>query len=314
MSKVIVFGSLNADLSIECDRIPRASETIQGRKFFITPGGKGGNQAVAAARTGAETLMLGCVGPDAFGRDLVSSLVRFGVSCENVSVSRHYPTGTAIIMRSDNDKRIIINQGANLRMNFDTVRTTLRGLASKGDVFLTQLECDFDTTIQSVIFAHNMGLVTVMNASPAAELPDELYASLDILCINEAECEELCGINPTEDPASMRRALDFFAERGVGHTIITLGSKGSATLVDDQVHTVPSFDVTVEDTTGAGDAYLGALVTEFAAERPLEEAMIVASAAGALATTKPGAQKAMPGYHEVIDFLSENGEEITWND
>ena len=236
------------------------------------------------------------------------------MSCENVSVSRHYPTGTAIIMRSDNDKRIIINQGANLRMNFDTVRTTLRGLASKGDVFLTQLECDFDTTIESVIFAHGMGLVTVMNASPAAELPDELYASLDILCINEAECEELCGINPTEDPASMRRALDFFAERGVGHTIITLGSKGSATLVDDQVHTVPSFDVTVEDTTGAGDAYLGALVTEFAAERPLEEAMIVASAAGALATTKPGAQKAMPGYHEVIDFLSENGEEITWND
>ena len=314
MSKVIVFGSLNADLSIECDRIPRASETIQGRKFFITPGGKGGNQAVAAARTGAETLMLGCVGPDAFGRDLVSSLVRFGVSCENVSVSRHYPTGTAIIMRSDNDKRIIINQGANLRMNFDTVRTTLRGLASKGDVSLTQLECDFDTTIESVIFAHGMGLVTVMNASPAAELPDELYASLDILCINEAECEELCGINPTEDPASMRRALDFFAERGVGHTIITLGSKGSATLVDDQVYTVPSFDVTVEDTTGAGDAYLGALVTEFAAERPLEEAMIVASAAGALATTKPGAQKAMPGYHEVIDFLSENGEEITWND
>ncbi len=313
MSKVIVFGSLNADLSIECDRIPRASETIHGRKFFITPGGKGGNQAVAAARMGAETLMLGCVGPDAFGRDLVSSLVRFGVSCENVSVSRHYPTGTAIIMRSDNDKRIIINQGANLRMNFDTVRTTLRGLASKGDVFLTQLECDFDTTIQSVIFAHNMGLVTVMNASPAVGLPDELYAALDILCINEAECEELCGINPT-DSANMHRALAYFAERGVGHTIITLGSKGSAALVDDKVYTVPSFYVQVEDTTGAGDAYLGALVTEFAANRPFEEAMIVASAAGALATTKPGAQKAMPSYRGVIEFLAENGQDISWDD
>ncbi|MDO5107457.1 MAG: PfkB family carbohydrate kinase [Coriobacteriaceae bacterium] len=148
----------------------------------------------------------------------------------------------------------------------------------------------------------------------AVELPDELYAALDILCVNEAECEELCGINPMEDPESMRRALDFFSERGVGRTIITLGANGSATLIDDEVHSVPTYDVVVEDTTGAGDAYLGALVTEFAANRPLEEAMIVASAAGALATTKPGAQKAMPGYHEVIDFLAENGEEIAWND
>ncbi|RVU98691.1 ribokinase [Coriobacteriales bacterium OH1046] len=312
MSKVIVFGSLNADLSIECDRMPRSSETIHGREFFINSGGKGGNQAVAAARMGASTVMLGCVGPDSFGRDLISSLVRHGVSCENVCVSRHYPTGTAIIMRTESDKRIIIDPGANLRTDFDTVRTTLRGLAEPGDIFLTQLECDFETTVASVIFAKEMGLVTVMNAAPAVELPDELYAALDILCINEAECEELCGIDPA-DSTSMRRALAFFAERGVGRTIITLGSKGSATLIDDKVHAVPSFYVEIKDTTGAGDAYLGALVTELAADRPFEEAMIVASATGALATTKDGAQQAMPGYHEVIGFLAENGHEISWS-
>jgi ribokinase len=312
MSKVIVFGSLNADLSIECDRMPRASETVHGKGFITNPGGKGGNQAVAASRMGAPTLMLGCVGPDAFGRDLVSSLVRYGVSCENVSVSRHYPTGTALIIRSDDDKRIIVNMGANQRMNFDTVRTTLRGLASPGDVLLTQLECDYETTVKSVIFAHEMGLKTVMNASPAIELPDELYAALDILCVNEAECEALCGINPV-DSESMRRALDFFAERGVKHTVITLGSKGSASLVDGEVLEVPSFKVDVVDTTGAGDAYLGALVTELAAERPFEESMVVASASGALATTVVGAQKAMPGYHQVVDFLAENGIDVDWD-
>lgn len=312
MSKVIVFGSLNADLSIECDRMPRSSETVHGREFFINSGGKGGNQAVAAARMGASTYMLGCVGPDSFGRDLISSLVRHGVSCENVSVSRHYPTGTAIIMRTENDKRIIVDTGANLRMDFDTVRTTLRGLASPGDIFLTQLECDFETTVRSVIFAHEMGLVTVMNASPAVDLPDEVYAALDILCINETECEELCGINPA-DSTSMRRALAFFAERGVGRTIITLGPKGSATLIDDKVVAVPSFFVETVDTTGAGDAYLGALATELAAGRPLDEALCVASATGALATTKNGAQQAMPSYHEVIDFLAENGQSISWD-
>ena len=313
MSKVIVFGSLNADLSIECERMPRSSETIHGTGFFINPGGKGGNQAVAASRMGAATLMLGCVGPDSFGRDLIASLVRHGVSCENISVSRHYPTGTALIIRTDNDKRIIIDTGANLRMNFDTVRTTLRGLASPCDVLLTQLECDFETTVKSIVFAHEMGLVTVMNASPARELPDEVYAALDILCINEAECEELCGINPV-DSTSMRQALAFFAERGVGHTIITLGSKGSAALVDGKVHAVPSFSVKVVDTTGAGDAYLGALVTEFAAGRPFEEAMQVASAAGALATTKNGAQQAMPSFYDVIDFLAQNDINVTWDD
>ena len=311
-SKVIVFGSLNADLSIECERMPRTSETVHGSGFFINSGGKGGNQAVAASRMGAPTVMLGCVGPDAFGRDLIASLVRHGVSCEHIGVSRHYPTGTALIIRSENDKRIIVEMGANQRMNFDTVRTTLRGLASPGDVFLTQLECDFETTVKSIVFAHEMGLVTVMNASPAVELPDEVYANLDILCINEAECEELCGINPV-DTASMRSALDFFAQRGVGHTIITLGSKGSAALVDDKVFEVPSFTVDAVDTTGAGDAYLGALVTEFAYGRSFEEAMVVASATGALACTKNGAQQAMPGFHEVSDFLAEHGYNIDWD-
>ncbi len=313
MSKVIVFGSLNADLSIECERMPRSSETVHGTGFFINSGGKGGNQAVAAARMGASTYMLGCVGPDAFGRDLVSSLVRYGVSCENVSVSRHFPTGTALIIRTESDKRIIVDTGANQRMNFDTVRTALRGLAERGDVFLTQLECDFEATVKSVVFAHEMGLKTVMNASPALELPDEVYAALDILCINEAECEELCGINPS-DATSMRRALAFFAERGVGQTVITLGSKGSASLVGDKVYAAPSFNVETIDPTGAGDAYLGALVTELAAGRPFEESMIAASAAGALCTTKIGAQKSMPGYHQVIEFLAENGYTIDWNE
>ena len=311
MSKVIVFGSLNADLSIECDQMPRSSETVHGKGFFINSGGKGGNQAVAASRMGAPTLMLGCVGPDAFGRDLIASLVRHGVSCENVSVSRHYPTGTALIIRTDNDKRIIVDTGANQRMNFDTVRTTLRGLASPGDVFLTQLECDYETTVKSIVFAHEMGLVTVMNASPALQLPDEVYAALDILCINEAECEALSGINPV-DSESMLNALAFFADRGVGRTIITLGSKGSASLVDGKVYEVPSFSVDVVDTTGAGDAYLGALVTEFAAGRPFEEAMIVASATGALSTTKNGAQQSMPSFYDVIQFLADNDINISW--
>lgn len=307
MAKVIVFGSLGMELSMECDRIPHASESVMGRDFITNPGGRGGNQAIAAARMGAEAYMIGTVGPDNFGRKIISSLVRYGVSTENIAFSTKKSTGVCIRVRSDNDQRSIVFPGANVRTDIAYVRATLMGIAKPGDVFLTQLECDFDTTMQAILFAKEKGLYTVLNPTPAMEVPPEVLANVDLLVLNEIECETITGFDPA-DQANLKLALARLLELGVGKAVVTLGSKGSATLVDGKVVTVPAYYVDVVDTTGAGDAFLGALMTQYVDGKPLVEAMRIASAAGSIACRKVGSHQSMPSIDDVLDFMAENSE------
>lgn len=307
MSKVIVFGSLNMELSMECDRIPHASESVMGTDFITNPGGRGGNQAIAAARMGAETYMIGTVGPDNFGRKIISSLVRYGVSTENIVISTKKKTGVSMRLRSDNDQRSIVFSGANVRTDLAHVRATLMGIAAPGDVFLTQLECDYYTTMQAIIFAKERGLYTVLNPTPAMEILPETLACVDLLVLNEKECETLTGYDPA-DQANLKLALASLLELGVGKVVVTLGNKGSATLIDGKVITVPAYYVKSVDTTGAGDAYLGALMTQYVYGKSLVESMQIASAAGALATLKYGSHKSMPSIDEVLAFVAENAE------
>lgn len=313
MSKVIVFGSLNMELSMECDRIPHASESVMGTDFITNPGGRGGNQAIAAARMGAETYMIGTVGPDNFGRKIISSLVRYGVSTENIVISTKKKTGVSMRLRSDNDQRSIVFSGANVRTDLAHVRATLMGIAAPGDVFLTQLECDYYTTMQAIIFAKERGLYTVLNPTPAMEILPETLACVDLLVLNEKECETLTGYDPS-DQANLRLALASLLEMGVGKVVVTLGNRGSATLIDGKVITVPAYYVKAIDTTGAGDAYLGALMTQHTDGKGLVEAMQIASAAGALATLKVGSHQSMPSLDNVIDFMAENGEQVERDD
>lgn len=302
MAKVIVFGSLNMDISVECDDFPKRGETITGGGLLMTPGGKGTCQAVACARMGADTFMVGKVGDDQYGRQIVAALTKHGVSPMNVSITRRAATGVALITRAKGDKTIVTDPGANYKMTYAEVRAAIHGLGQRGNIFLTQLGCDPDATYESIKCAKRNGLYTVLNASPVQSLPLDLYPSLDLLCVNATECRAICGIAPMDD-ASTKEAIDWFAERGVASTVITLGSQGSATVIDSKLVKVPAYHVSVVDTTAAGDAYVGELVAHLAFDGTLEEAMKYGSAAAAICITRVGAQETMPRWDEVEEFV-----------
>ena len=196
MKKVIVFGSLNIDMTIKSARIPKAGETIDGDDFFANAGGKGANQAVAAAKLGAETFLIGRAGADVFGNAILEKLKGYGVHCSLVSRSKHLPTGTAVILRSEGDNRIILAAGANHEMQISEVESALRSIAEPGDIFLTQFECDYQTTLEAIRFAKKIGLFTLMNPAPAKKIPDLLYPFINQIVMNQTECEYLTGIYP----------------------------------------------------------------------------------------------------------------------
>lgn len=303
MSKVIVFGSLNMDLSVECERVPDAGETVCGSGFLASPGGKGANQAYAAARMGAETYMVGAVGDDAFGTRLTRSLGSAGVLCDYLHVRDTAPTGTATIVRCHGDNRIVVDVGANAALTSDEVCAALDDLAEPGDVFLTQLECDFSTTVDALAYAREMGLYTMLNAAPAGGDLASIYSSVDLLCVNESECMSLTGIHPADD-VSILKALVVFSSWGVSTPVITLGPQGSVALIAEELVSVPPRKVEAVDSTGAGDTYLGALAAELVAGSEIADGLAVASAAGALACRAIGAQQAMPTAGQVAAFMS----------
>ena len=298
MSKVIVFGSLNMDLSVESPHMPKLGETVIGGGFVTNPGGKGANQAVAAAKLGAQVQMIGAVGADAFGDQMLAALADAGVSCERVSRAQNAPTGVALITRVGGDNFITVDSGANMVAGIDDVKAALDGVAQPGDVFLCQLECDFETTMQALKYAHEQGLYTVVNPAPARELPGWALPYLDFVVVNEGECETITGIYP-DDEATCRAAMDKLAAAGVGLVAVTLGARGSMVLAGDEflVSTPPA--VKAVDTTCAGDTYIGAFLAAHARGKSAADALDLATKASALATTKVGAQQSIPLLAEV---------------
>ena len=303
MGKVIVFGSMNMDLSIACDRMPQAGETLTGRDFLLNPGGKGANQAVAAARLGASVGMIAAVGADLFGDELVAGLVSAGVDCAQVRRVEGVSTGVASITRAAGDNRIVLDPGANRILSADDARTAIDAMAQAGDVFVTQLECDRSATFDALSHARDRGLFTIFNPAPAGKIPDGLWPSIDMVCLNETECEIVTGIFPGDVP-SARRALDLLAARGAGAAALTLGSKGSLVLAGE--HLIESVPPAVDavDTTGAGDTYIGALAAGRAAGLPFDRTIELATCASALSTTRLGAQRAIPRIEEVEPWVA----------
>ncbi len=293
MSKVIVFGSLNMDLSIESDHMPMLGETIIGGGFITNPGGKGANQAVAASKLGASVVMLGAVGEDAFGDQMIAALAEHGVACERIVRAPQKPTGVALITRVAGDNFITIDSGANFSTDINSIRATLDEIAEGGDVFLCQLECDFDTTMGALREAHERGLYTVINPAPARALPEWVLPHLDLVVVNEGECELLTGIYP-KDEESARAAMQKLVDAGVGTVAVTLGERGSMILSRGRVIVSVPPSVKAIDTTCAGDTYIGALVAGYARALTIEASVDLATKASALATTKVGAQQSIP--------------------
>ena len=300
MPKVIVFGSMNMDLSIGAPRMPAAGETISGSGFLTNAGGKGANQAVASARLGARTHMIAAVGADAFGGELVAGLEAAGADCSLVRRLEGVSTGVAVIVRTGGENRIVLSAGANHALSAADVVDDLRVVAKKGDVFLAQGECDPAATEAALRAAHDLGLYTGYTPAPARPVPDDLWTSIDLVCLNETECQIVCGVLPSDDKTCLEAARLLRAQ-GAGAVVITLGAAGSFGLgLDGAVLRIPAAQApAVVDTTGAGDTYIGALVAGRVRGFSLEESMRWGAAASALTVSRLGAQQSIPTAAEV---------------
>ncbi|GAB4496385.1 MAG: ribokinase [Anaerolineales bacterium] len=299
MADIIVIGSLNTDLVVKSPRFPQPGETISGDDLQIIPGGKGANQAVAAARQGVKTTMIGRVGSDSFGPFLVDNLKSNQVDTSHV-LQTDSATGTAIIVVDANGQNsIVLSPGANGKVSPADVDSA--SFADFG-LLLLQLEIPTPTVLRAAQRAHEHGLTVILNPAPAKPLPHELLANVDILIPNESELSLLTGLS-VNDVSSAEMAAKEVLKQGVQTVIVTLGSKGALLVTASQVTHVNTYKVDVVDTTAAGDAFIGGFASAMLSGKAFEESVRYGCACGALATTKFGAQPSLPTKTEVETFI-----------
>jgi len=301
-AKVVVVGSINMDLVARSARIPHAGETVIGGDFRTVPGGKGANQAVAAARMGAQVRMLGRVGVDSFGNQLLDNLSGSGVDIASIARDAQAASGIALIMVDDAGMNsILVAPGANMLLSPADMDAAEAVIAS-AQVMLLQLEIPLETVVRAVQIGHAYGVKVVLNPAPAQPLPVELTRLVDVLVPNEFEAALLTGL-PVESDQQIRTAASALRASGAAQVIITLGGRGALLATADGFQHFPAFPVKPVDTTAAGDAFVGSLGAALAEGRPIAEAMRWGSAAGALSTTKKGAQPSLPQRGEVEELL-----------
>ena len=301
--KVVVVGSLNMDLVVKADRQPQKGETLIGHEFGMFPGGKGSNQAIAAARLGTEVTMIGRLGTDLFGDTLMSVLVEERIHSCFVLRDAEAGTGVAVpIIDADGDNSIILVPRANMRLSVADVEQAA-SVISAADVLLLQLEVPIEASQRAAEIAKSSGARVVLNPAPARELPGSFLAQVDILTPNEIETEFLSGIKVL-DQAGAEHAAQILLDKGISGVILTLGARGALLLTPELTKHIPGYQVDVVDTTAAGDAFCGALGTALARGETLEDAVAFANAAGALAVTVLGATPSMPTAKQVDQFLA----------
>lgn len=304
---IIVFGSINIDLVTRTPRLPEAGETLIGHSFATVPGGKGANQAVACARLGAETHMVGRVGGDNFGPSLLESLQSNGVITERVYVDQTASSGLATIAVDDNGQNnIIIVGGANANVG-QTDLTRLNELLSDPNlsqpkILLLQLEVPLPMVVQAAEMAHRAGAIVVLDPAPAQELPAELFGLIDIITPNETEAEFLAGF-PIESVTDAESAARLFHQRGVDQVIVKMGEKGAVYADQTGIHYIAALPVTAIDTVAAGDAFNGGLAEALNRGESFDDALMQAMKVGAYAVTQPGAQDAMPTKADLETFM-----------
>ena len=302
MQAILVVGSLNADLVVRVSRFPVPGETISGGDLTTIPGGKGANQAVAAARLGVPTAMLGRVGDDQLGQMLLDNL-----ECNKVDASRvltgQYSTGTAvIIVNEEGQNSIVLSPGANGQVTKSDVEKYESDFKN-AKYLLLQLEIPLDVVICAAQTARKNGLKVLLNPAPARELPDELLENIDFIVPNESELSLLTGM-PVRGTESAIEAARRLQQKGTFKVIVTLGDKGVLYINQEEVIQEPAFLIETVDTTAAGDAFIGGLASSFASGKELRESLRYACACGALACTKFGAQPSLPSAVDVDIFLA----------
>ncbi len=290
------------DLVVRCARLARPGETIIAESVSEVPGGKGANQAVAAARMGADVAMIGRVGDDAFAARLVENLQRHKIDITRVSASRDCASGLAIVaVQSNGENSIVVVSGANGQLSVDDVASAADVIRAS-DALLLQLEVPLATVAAAATLARQAGVRVILDPAPApAQFPEELL-DVDLLCPNQSEAAAILG-RPVESIDDARDAVIELKRRGAGDAVVTLGSRGAVVSDGGSATWLEPFTVEAVDTTAAGDAFAGALAVRWAEQPALIEAARFASAAGALAATRAGAQPGMPCRAEVDKLL-----------
>lgn len=299
MRKIYVLGSINMDMVITTPYIPAEGETLSGNNFFLNGGGKGANQAVAAAKQNVITHLIGNVGNDIFGKDLINNLKNYKVDTTYLGELDNIPTGVAMIIIHNNDNRIILDGGANHKVTYTQIDEALK-TAGINDIFITQLENNIDAVIYGLKKAKENKMVTIFNPAPAKILDSEIYNYIDYLILNETECEILSGLYP-KDEATIN---EVYNKLGVKNLIITLGSKGSLLVKSNEIVKISPNKVNAVDTTAAGDTYVGVFASQLVKGKSEIDALNYASITSSLTCLKEGAQQSIPYEHEVIEYLN----------
>ena len=299
MKQIVVVGSTNTDMVVKAARIPAPGETILGGRFLMNPGGKGANQAVAAARLGAEVVFIAKVGDDLFGREAKALFAKENICTDYVLTDPSEPSGVALIMvDAKGENCIAVASGANGTLMPEDIEG-LEGVIAQADMLLMQLETPLETVRYAADMAVNLGVPVILNPAPACELPADLYDCLEVITPNESEAELLTSIKVT-DEASAEAAARVLCDKDVLQVVITMGAKGAYVFDGVDGVMVPAFKVEAVDTTAAGDVFNGALAVALTEELELEEAVRFASKAASISVTRMGAQASAPRRKELV--------------
>ena len=301
-SRIVVVGGANTDMVVRVPTLPRPGETILGGSFFTARGGKGANQAVAAARAGGSVSLVACVGDDTLGDETLASLAANGVALHGVRRVTGARSGVALILVDDaGENCIAVAPGANALLAPDDIPAIIERM-SPNDVLVVQLETPIESVVAAVRAARRAGARVILNPAPARDLPAELLREISVLTPNKAEAARLAGMPSGEalEPESVASAL---LHRGVGAVVITLGAAGAYVATAELRELIPGHQVDARDTTGAGDVFTGALSVALAEGATLGAAVRFANAAAAISVTRDGAQPAAPYRAEIMQLL-----------
>jgi len=301
---ILVIGSSNTDLVVRSERMPKPGETVLGGEFFVNAGGKGANQAVGAARVGADVSFCCRVGDDDYGKNSIDIFKKDGINTEYVFKTQGCPSGVAIIVvDSKGENSIVVASGANLKLAPEDI-DSIEDLSSYS-IALAQLEIPVETVERAAFRCHSEGVKFVLNPAPACKLPESLIKLIDVITPNETETEILTGIKVTDED-SATQAAQVLCKMGVNTVIITMGSKGAFLYQDGKGELIPAFEVQAVDTTAAGDIFNGALCAAMCEGKDIKEAVLFAQAASSISVTRKGAQPSAPTRSEVESKLGSN--------
>ena len=300
--KIVIVGSINTDMIVKVPRIPKPGETILGGKFSTAAGGKGANQAVAAARVGGDVTFIARVGNDMFGKQALEDFESNNINAKYIKTDNAEPSGVALIFVDEKgENSIAVASGANARLSHRDV-TEAEEVIKSADILLMQLETPMESVKRAAKIAKEAGVKVILNPAPACPLDNTLLSTLYVITPNESEAELLTDISVTDFPSAEKAAF-ILLDRGVEVAIITMGIKGALIKTRELTKIVPGFKVNAVDSTAAGDVFNGSLVVAMAEGKTLEETVQFANAAAALSVTKLGAQPSAPKRIEIERML-----------